>query len=204
MNLTDLRVKRGDPVQPFVEALIRDLPEMMKPCTTSDGVRFVQEATGVNVVVDLEGAAYRPVFGVAVTTGKATVREGRINSVLPTINGVPITGESTDGKKKPVPAPLLKLTAPGADQRSWVCVQVVVDQGTGLPNPEDAKAISVVHVTTLVPPDAFTGLQPLALLQWGGNAVRRVFQITMHNLRHTYAPADASQGRPARHFFWAV
>lgn len=202
MTLEDLRVKPGDPVQPFVENLLRILPEVFKPHTTSEAVRFIQESDGVNVVVDLESTPYIPPFHVTLTQGQAAVREGVVNGdMVPTLKGVPLNGMK-DGKQ--VKVPLLKLTgvSPNDQGWTWVAVRASLAEGAIAIDPRNPDAFTIVHVNDL----SDTSLQELALIKWSpdGKTPVAAFQISMHNLVHDYEPAEPTQGRVARHYWSAT
>jgi len=211
MNLEDLKVRRGDPIEPFVKRLLKELPILFR-FFTGRGVRFNRTPNGIIVVADLRRNAWDHPFKVAIGENTATVGNGSVNNLIPQIGGVGIDGLDDDGND--VPSPQLKITGgPNDELRSWVCVQAKVDLKTGVMNPKDKTALTIIHTDSLDPrageggfPDngEGTGLQPLAMLVWNEDksSVRRVFQITHHNLGHRYTPAKAPQ--PGRHFFWAV
>lgn len=211
MNLEDLKVRRGDPIEPFVKRLLKELPVLFR-FFTGRGVRFNRTPNGIIVVADLRSNSWEHPFRVAVSDASISVSNGSVNNLVPQIDGVGIDGLDSSGAD--VPAPQLKLTGgPNEDLRSWICAQAKVDLKTGLMNPKDEGALTIVHTDSLDPqsadggfPDdgAGIGLQPLAMLVWDedGGSVTRVWQITHHNLGHRYVPAKAP--KPARHFFWAV
>jgi len=210
MNLEDLKVRRGDPIEPFVKRLLKELPVLFR-FFTGRGVRFNRTPNGIIVVADVRSNAWDHPFKVGVSEKIAIVGNGSVNNLVPQINGVGIDGLDDDGKE--VPPPQLKLTGgPSKELRSWVCVQARVDLKTGVMNPKDTTALTIIHTATLDPksseggfPDdgAGIGLQPLAMLVWNEDkaSVRRVFQITHHNLQHRFVRGNTGTGR---HFFWAV
>ncbi|WP_009963017.1 hypothetical protein [Verrucomicrobium spinosum] len=206
MNLNDLLVKPGDPVQPFVDRLVRELPDLLRPYTTSGRVRFVSSPQGTCVIVDEEPAVFTPRFKVSAMQGEVTVKMGFVNdSHVPTIKGVPLDGVMPDKKVVPVPRLSISKDKPNADLKSWVHLAVRVGaDGKAAETVEDWATIT--HAATLASPEELVGWQPLAVLTWSadGKSVRRVDQITMHNLKHAYAAAVPAKGQPGRHFFWSV
>ena len=212
MNLNDLQVQPGDPIVPAWHRLLK----WAKQFTLHAGahVRLNRTPNGTTVVADLRSKQWVPRFRVRVSDKSVVVGEGTVNNLVPRINGVELDGLDSAGKE--VPAPTLKITSGPSDaMRSWVCVQVKVDIEGGRMNPDDKDSLTVIHTRTLDPRSAEggfpdngegIGLQPLAMLVWneGGGSVKRVFQITHHNLQHRFVRSGTGQVTAGRHFFWAV
>ena len=211
MNLNDLQVRPGDAIVPAWNRLLK----WAKQFTLHSGanVRLNRTPNGTTVVADLRSNQWVPRFRVRVSDMSVVVGEGTVNNLVPRINGVGLDGLDSAGKE--FPAPGLKITSgPNEDFRSWVCVQVKVDIASGRMNPDDKESLTIIHTSTLDPRSADggfpdngegIGLQPLAMLVWAeGVSVKRVFQITHHNLQHRFVRSGTGRGTAGRHFFWAV
>lgn len=211
MNLEDLKVRRGDPIQPFVQRLLKELPQLFR-FFSGRGVRFNRTPDGIIVVADLRTNSWDHPLKAGVSDKAAVIGNGSVNNLVPQINDVGIDGLDSSGKE--VPPPQLKITGgPNGDLRSWICVQAKVDVQTGVMDAKDKSALTIVHTKTLDPksseggfPDngQGIGLHPLATLLWSDDqaSIKRVFQITHHNLQHRFVRSGTSTA--GRHFFWAV
>ena len=96
---------------------------------------------------------------------------------------------------------MLKLLGgPNRDLRSWICLDVQVDNKTGAIDPENPKAVIITH--SREPESRELGRHPLAMLIWNPDrtTIRRAHQITHFNLQHRFIKAQA--GKPSRHLFW--
>ena len=202
MDLRELEVKKGDPVLPAWERLKAWARRF--ELRAGSGVRFNQMPEGTWVIAEPAVQSWNHPFRVSVSDKIARIGNGSVNNLIPQIDGIGLDGMNQDGKE--VTAPELKITSgPDADLRSWICVQAKVDLKTGKIDPKDETALTVVHVNSLAPQSADTGLQPLAMLSWSDTTtISRVFQITHHNLSHSFVAANAAKGQTTRHFFWAV
>lgn len=214
MKLDDLKVRRGDPIEPFVKRLLTELPILLR-YFTGRGVRFSRTPDGIIVTADVRSKSWNHPFRVSVSGNLATVGAGVVNNLVPQIKRVGIDGLDFSGKT--VPLPSLKLTErPNSELRSWICVQVRVDMKSGTMSDADLDALTIVHARTLDQaaqeggfPDSGSGLglQPLAMLVWSQDrqTVAQVFQITHHNLQHRFVKdGGASLALRGRHFFWAI
>lgn len=197
MNLNDLRVRRGDPIQPAWQRLLKWAAGTK--LIAGRGVRLSVTPQGTLVTADVRNRPWDHPWKVAVSDKTASIRPGLLNNLMPTIKGVAL-----DGKDAKAPPTLKIAGGPDEELRSWVMLQVTMDADGRIP-PKAKDAITLIHVNQLEPElPVTTGLQPLALLQWDeSGSVKSVFQIAHHNLNHRFLPGIASRG-PGRHFFWAV
>ena len=210
MNLNDLRVKRGEPIQPAWERLLKWAAGMK--LISGRGVRLTVTPNGTLVAADVRSNPWDHPFKVTVSSKVAVIGNGSVNNLVPQINGAGLDGLDSNGKD--VSPPQLKITGgPSKDLRSWICVQAKVDAKTGRMDAKDKNALTIIHTSTLDPksgeggfPDSGQGigLQPLAMLLWSEDraGIKRVFQITHHNLQHRFVRSGTSTA--GRHFFWAA
>lgn len=201
-SLEDLIVRRHDPVQPVVEAILDMVPELVKPYTTSAHVRFMQTPKGVNVVVETDDVDYIPKWQVKRDGTKVTVGYGTIDNHVPTIKKVPIDGKMAEGKEEPIPSIDLADTGPSKELLSWLCLQVSVESN-GLVNlQKNPEAYAVVHVKER--PQPLSKWEVLAQIHWKDEEViERIEQIRMHHIKHVFFKRN-SQHAGGLHFFTAV
>ena len=195
------------------ERLLKEIPLLLR-FFPGQGVRLNRTPNGIIVVADLRSNPWNHPFRVAVSDDTATIANGTVNNLVPSIDGATIDGLDADGKE--ITPPTLDLSAgPGANNVSWVCVQVTVDLQSGAMDPKNKDALTIVHSNSLDPkasqggsPDDGQGVgqQPLAMLRWDPElgAVKSAYQIVYHNLQHRYVKPGSGQGATGRHFFWAV
>lgn len=202
MKLEDLKVKRGDAIQPFVEKLLKFLPQLTKPYTTSKDIRLMHTPKGVNVVAQLRPSTFTPVFQPALKKLEASIGVGYVQTSnklhQPTIDDIPLDG-LVDGEQKPVPRVKLK-SGPNKELRSWLVLQVTHQKD---PNQKIKDVITIIHASSLEPPSPEIGWQALSMLVWkDSQTVDRVIPIVMHNLEHHFEPKLSGVG--GTHFFWAI
>jgi hypothetical protein len=178
MNIQELHVEPGEPIQPAWERL-RAWVEGLQVLTTGPGARVHYSPRQIDVVYDPDVASFIPEFKVQVSSAEleASVGLGFLNNILPRIDGLKINGESDDGETMGEP-PILDLSdGPNEASQSWVCLQAQIDPATGklLMGAESLspEAVTITHRNTLpdlrdggVKDDKGKGAYPLALLQW--------------------------------------
>lgn len=155
---------------------------------TGDGVSERRTDRGRHVLFEPVERVFHGSFFVSLQGSmEARVAPGLVNGVMPVMgrDDVPLDGLDEDGEELPEGVPRLVLEGPGERRRSWVCLRVTVDPGTG-EAPEDAVEdgtwARVVHVRDLPPrlldgerPDVDSaGLLPLAEVHWDGTGERAV------------------------------
>jgi hypothetical protein len=174
----------------------------------------LRRVTGVATTISFDDTSGPFVgrFAVTLLPGQgAKISQGFVNaSIEPTINGVPISGDSANN----VPQPVLQFSTPkvGADGRGWIALLLTATSKLTIGTIEavqvaslDAKAIpgSGGPVTNGGSP-AIPGnqaLHPLAMLIKRSSGAVDLFQIEFFNLqwRLAYRPGAGA----ARHFFYA-
>ena len=121
-----------------------------------------------------------------------TINKGLVDSIEPTINGVPLSGDAK--KKKDVPT--LNLGSPKFDKDGlgWIVVEITVDS-------DKWKTVSaeIKQVDTLKADSKLKGRHPIALLTQRDNGSIDCFQVEYFNLQHR---TDGKDKTPTRHFFW--
>ena len=217
----DFLAADGEPWRPklvkFIRWVVRDYLALS---VAGPGQRLHQSRTGRVIVNEAPTVAFHGAFHVSLRPAslEARVTPGRVNGLMPSIEGTGLDGEEIEtGKADPKGAPLVKLEGGAAeDGYSYVALRVRVDPGTGeidlgqLAN----DAVSVVHVAQLDPAILSggggsqdregVGLEPLAEIEWDdrGQVPRRVRQIVYFDRTHRFL-RDGGEG-PGRHVFGAV
>ncbi len=216
-RLEDVTARAGEPVL-AAWGRLRRWARGWKLIKGDPRIRFNQiDGRGTFVTADFPDPVFVGAFPVALQGATATVGQGRVNNLVPTLGGVRLDGMTA--KKAIVLVPPLKLSGgPGPTLESWICLRFAVDLKSGAVDLKNPDVATILHVSALDPraadggyPDDGNGggLQPLALVTWRDKATpERVFQITLHNLNHSFVRApQAKIGDPPavdRHFFSAV
>lgn len=165
---------------------------------------------GTLIGVDLENTDYVGSFAVSLAALEATIGEGYVNEIMPTIDGVGLDGLTAEGAEVDVPTVSLS-DGPNEKLRSWLCLQVQIDPATGrLLDPAKHKdVVTVIHTSLLDPghrdggsPDQnHFGRQPIAVIKWEDSTTPiGVWQHVLHDLNHRFIPG--AKGARGRHFFW--
>ena len=199
MNVKELEVAVGAPIRPAwqrLRAWVRSLPEVP---VTSGNVRVHRSPGQTSVVAETQPALFKGAFAVRIRAQQATMGDGLLNGMVPTINGTPMDGVDASGTQGP--RPVLDLSSgPNARLRSWIALQVRVTDA-GEIDPNDPTAVQIIHTNDLTATK--DGLHALAMLVWTDpSAINRVRQIVYFNQQHAYRPKTAS--RPAQHLFWSA
>ena len=205
MNVKELEVAVGAPIRPAwqrLRAWVRSLPEVP---VTSGNVRVHRSPGQTSVVAETQPALFKGAFAVRISGLQATLGDGLLNGLVPTINGKPMDGVDASGAQGA--RPVLDLASgPNARLRSWIALKVT-GSDTGEIDPNDPTAVQVIHTNDLQPGTGNqapgTGLHALAMLVWTDqSAINRVRQIVYFSQQHAYRPKTAS--RPAQHLFWSA
>lgn len=200
MNVRALEVARGEPIQPAwmrLKAWVKSLPDVP---VTSGKTRVHRTPTQTTVVAETQSAAFQGRFAVRISGMEATVGEGELQGITPTIKRVPISGVEANGKT--VDKPRLKIVGgPNAGLRSWIALQVTANDA-GDVDTKDPEAVSIIHTNDLkAAREGGKGIHALAMLVWSDKtSIKRVRQIVYMDQQHAYRPKTAE--RPAKHLFW--
>lgn len=206
----ELRARRGDFVLPYWRLLL-DYIDRTNKVITGEGVRVSYlPSGGLSVYAEDNYNPWNSPFKVSAGSGTVVVREGTINGIAPSIDGVRISGIDDEGKAVDVPA--LKTVHLGG-ARSYVALKITLSEDAVEIDANNADALAVSHIAEL--PDLFTqggtvseggvAFYPIAALYWTPNGkIRRAFQITHHNLGHRHVEGNLEKGLPSRQLFWAV
>jgi hypothetical protein len=208
IDLTDILIAPGDPVQPAWEKLIK-WAERFQPHAGSRDVRINMMPSGTSVTASFSVPSYAGNFfvrliGNQVTVGEGTLSEAGGGSFVPYIGSNRADGITADGKTGTPPK--FQITgSPPADLQSWIVLQATVEQSTGMLNAKNPQAVQIAHVNDLTPPkNNLIGQQEIAMIRWSDEqTIAEVFQIVRSNLKHQFV-ATAKGGNVGRHFFYGV
>ena len=188
----DFYAKPGEPIRPRLIALAKFIAGDARTVSGA-GIRRHQSKTGTTIVADFRPPPFGGFFGVAVLDDKATVSFGTVNTIVPTINDVPIDGIDDKGKAGEIPTLKIEGT-PTAEHRSWVAVRAVPS--------EDEEAASngfVFEMTHTNDASLFQGNSdddgaghfPVAMLIWSedNETLRQVRRVHYFCLQHSYDEA---------------
>ena len=201
IDVSDLQAKAGQPIRPLWNKLVTRLRSAAQ-IQAGRGVRVHQGPEGTAVVASGTGGSYTPRFLVGISGKEATIGLGTVNGLVPTINGIALDGITASGAT--VTVPHLKLTAPNAQLRSWIVVQVQIDPESKVVRDDVEDAITLLHTDDLkaVPGDDF-GWHPVGLITWADRRTpQRAWNVTKLDLTHVYLTGSA--GQKGRHFFSGV
>lgn len=208
----EIKAKRGDWILPKWIALLNFIKRTNK-IIRGDGVRIQYlPSGGVYIYADDNFNPWAHPFKVRLSSSEMTISEGTINGVIPAIEDVRLDGSKADSEELEQP-PKLQIKNPES-RRSYIALKLTFSEDPVEFSADDPKAAQIVHVPEIpklfvqggaVVNDDNTTLYPLASIYWteGGN-IRRVFQITHHNLNHRFVRGGALSGKPSRHLFWAA
>jgi len=207
------RATPGQPIKPAWEALqaFADQPEA-KPI----GTRVTELPDETIYFTPRAKSPWAHPWKTALSGTGAIVAPGLVNGVMPRAGKELLALDGTDTKDKPTSRrPIVEITKPGDDGRSFVCVRVVVLPETG-PRPPDW--LTVVHRPEL--PVGFEsgmmpsvteageeiGYFPLTVLYWSPDKSRvtRLLPFAYHHLQHRYLEGGDKPGGgkyPNRHEF---
>ena len=153
-----------------------------------DGIRGRRTPDGTLLSCSLWSPWPHP-FTVSLSGTTAKTSKGTVDSIEPTIKGVPISGTTT------APQPSLDLSSPkfNADGLGWIAIEVTV----GAVGYKTVSA-ELVQVASLAATSALKARQPIALLVRKSGGGFTLFQIAYFNYQHV---AYLGNGVP-RHFFY--
>lgn len=213
MQPEDFYAKDREPVRPKLKALAMFVArEWERLSVGGEGWRLHQSANGRALVADAEAATYRGAFFVSLRgTDEAVISPGRVNGVMPSIDGVRLDGTKVStGRDDPGGVPKLSLSeGPGEDGYSHVCLSVRMDASTGEFSTAP-DAVSIVHLPELdgrlvaggsIDDPELGGIHPLAEIEWdaAGRAPLRKRQISYFDQEHAFQ--SGGDGKAARHVF---
>lgn len=175
----------------------------MNRLTTSGPIRVHYDTRGrAHIVADIPSRPFTGAFRVRKADASSVrVGFGTVHGRVPTLNGEPLHAKRL---------PKLKLDeGPNADLLSWICVRVTVDLESGLMDPDNADAATIVHVNDyslidvngLAPDDGQgNGLCALATIVWrDAKTPRQIYQFMHFNPRHSFKAG--SEGERGFHIF---
>jgi len=153
---------------------------------------------GDHVVADVTPPPFHGAFTVRLAGRmKARVGLGTVENIVPLVNDTQVTLDGRDAVGDPAAVPTLDLViGPGPDLRSWICLQVTVDDA-GVLDPKNRESAIVGHVNDLTGRYANgvsldqdgRGYLPLAMLVWRDKkTVQRIVQNVYFNQRHSFKP----------------
>jgi hypothetical protein len=201
-DITRLRAKAGEPITArkwndllsFVERLLSQFRQM-----SGRGLHVDEQAEGFSLWAEDQRVSFTGAFFLTLSAGALRVGKGLVNGdVLPTINGRPVDG--SDAPERGVPELSLKGERPNEERRSWVVLEVALEEGQTELSAEVGRA-EMKHAPDLTQRPPGVGWLPVAMIEWADDRVaRRVWQIVYFNQRHHLVKRD---GR-AVHFFHAA
>lgn len=189
MDARSLEVRPGEAIEPAwrrLQAWVKSL----RMVQGGDGLRVHRGANQTTVVADLRTASFKGAFAVRLAGTEATIGEGTVEGMAPSINGVLISD--------PSPPVLAIAGPPNAALRSWIALRA--DPGKdGLLDPENKAALTLIHTNDLSEP----GLHAVAMIIWSDKSiVARFRQILYFDQSYLFVPATPTS--PARHLFSAA
>lgn len=209
----ELRARRGEMILPKWLALLNFIGKTNR-VVKGRGVRVqTLPSGGIYIYAEDNFNPWDSPLKVRVSAGFARVRPGFVNGVMPAIGDVRLDGTLADGTAGEVPK--LEIEEPG-EPRSYIAIKLTLSEKPVDFDIADPLALQIAHVPASKFPPLFTQggaiieddnttLYPLAMVTWTDKgALKRVYQITHHNLNHRFAQGDATAGKPSRHFFWAA
>jgi hypothetical protein len=168
------------------------------------GLRSHRSREGLSIVADIPSQNFRGSFPVRRSGADAVgVGYGRCNNVVPVIDHVPIDG-LVAGIQKSVPTLSLR-EGPNKALESWIMLQVSVDPKTGLVDPKNPDAYTIIHSNErikrsnglILDDGKGNGRFELALILWNEDqTVKRIVQNPFSDLGHHF--------RDGVHFFKGV
>lgn len=164
-------------------------------------LRRRQMPSGTALTVDARGQTWPHPFKCSLAGQAVAVRAGRVAGIVPRINGIDLEGYDEAGELAGTPPTVPLLGGPDDRLRSYICIELAVDETTGQVAEDDPDALTVTHRASFESDDPLRGLMPLAEIVWRDEKTpERIFQIVLHNLQHLFVPA--APGRAAKHFFY--
>jgi hypothetical protein len=201
-HITDIEQLLARPGQ-RVKPKWRELAAFLKRQKIRGGKGILVRELPDCTLISLQSAGsggFRGVWHVTVTGDEARIGVGRINQVVPTLNGRRLDGLTKTGKPDPQGPPRLRLRPKLTDKtgQAWIAVRVRIEGETLPAKPENwpADALTIEQVTNLTTPGPGEALYPLALMrarEEGGFDVRQI----------AYFDVDLVRAQDGRLFFRA-
>jgi hypothetical protein len=199
MNPQPFRVPPARPGDSISKALHQlAVEERGNRWMSSDSLRLHKTPAGVAGSVLQRGTLWPHPWKVSTSGEEASVREGTVDDLFPTIKGVSLTGLDAEGAE--IGKPKLQITGgPGERNVSYVCIEarIDLDAGTIFKEPD---ALIITHRQSLVSEVPEIAVCAIAQLLWADKrTLSRVFQVRHFNLR--YSLVRATKETALRHDF---
>lgn len=216
MKTHEIKVKKGDPIAPAWERLVRWVDSIkVIPCA---GVRITETKNGTIITVSNKTSKYRPPFEVGISSSAsifyASIRPGIVNGEFPYIKDD--AGKSgwrrsdnrdEDGMKfdPPKETPRMKIDLSNADKgKLYISLRVKPNKAGTIVQPREN--LRIVQTKDAKGPRDGAGYYPLAMvyLSKDGKSADQVFQIVHHNMRYIYQAKESTKGETTgnRHLFF--
>ena len=213
MNIQDIKVRKGEKIQPAWERLVRWVDSLK--VVPDDGVMVRETPKGTIIKVRRKRQTYRHPFMAGASKDGATVRAGTVNGQTPYIldiatkNWRRIDNRDDDGKKFDVekPTPTMKLDLKNQEGgKFYISLRVKPNDAGTIKDPK--TDLRIVQSPTADGLKDGAGYYPLALfyLNAARTDVEESFQIVHHNMRYLYQARKSTEGETTgnRHLFFPV
>lgn len=179
-----------------------------------EGVRLRWTSNGTVVSFDGDPSKWAHPFKVTLEGNAAAIRPGTLNSVMPTIRGIPLNGDEKKGEDPPKLE--WKEVMTDNEGRGWIALDLTLDEKDW----QKIKTLEIVQVANLSSVDGKVddkaptagGVKSLpgrrirhalAMLRVRTTGATEVFQIVYFNLQHrAQENPNTKKSNVARHFFW--
>ncbi len=175
MSPQDFHVRPGQSIRPAIKRLAAFVLGQAK-MQSGGGIRMHRQQNGTTLIADRQASAFVGRFAVRVSQKKAIVGAGRVDSLVPTINGKPIDGDT--------PPELTIDGSPNEALRSWLCIEAIVSKEAKTIDTDADSPLIITHRNDLTLsaspslPVSLSGIKPIAMLVWSDTAtIQRVEQI---------------------------
>lgn len=213
MNIQEIKVQKGEKIQPAWERLVRWVDKLK--VVPGEGVKVRETPKGTIVTVIKDSKPYRHPFKAGVSESGASVSAGIVNGQTPYIldvvtkNWRRIDNRDDDGNKFDVekPMPTMKMDLKNHEGgKFYISLRVKPNDVGTIKDPK--TDLRIVQTSTAEGDKDGAGYYPLALfyLNTARTDVEESFQIVHHNMRYLYQARKSTEGETTgnRHLFFPV
>ena len=194
MNIQDIKVQRGEKIQPAWERLVRWVDSLK--VIPSDGVRVRETPKGTIITVVRERNRHDHPFKVSISDGMVTVSSGTVSGMSPyildkdTTSWLQIVTQGLGDDKK---TPQMSINFKDISRSDFfISVRMVLDDAGNVIDPEENLTIVQTNLGSGNGDGAYYLPLAIAYLNDEKTDVSEIHQIAHHNVNFVYQGSSAA------------